>query len=96
MKDAQRKGQKLINWVRFVKNRKESVPPSDCERYIFNMSDTEFEEAMNKEWPEITEEMMEKRVKKIVEMLDTTPEEHWGKKVLDLGQEEYEELEKNK
>ena len=50
MTDQQRKGQKLINYARFVKGREEAEPPSSCECYIWNMSNEEFERAMNYNW----------------------------------------------
>lgn len=42
-----RLGQKLINYVRFLKDKPENFPPSPCECYIFNMTDAEFIEALN-------------------------------------------------
>lgn len=54
MTNNQRKGQKLINYSRFVRDRAENFPPSPCESFIFNMSDVEFEEVMKMSDEEIT------------------------------------------
>ncbi len=59
-KDSQRPGQALINYIRFVKGVKSqhwkiedehrSIVSHAIENYIWNMTEKEFEEALNFDW----------------------------------------------
>ena len=85
----QRKGQKLINYARFVKGCKEAMPPTPCENFIWNMSDDEFEKAMNYQWEDVKDEDISDRVGKIIEILETQPEELWTEKMRELGVQDF-------
>jgi hypothetical protein len=58
MTDDQRPGQKLINYIRFIKDRhfylgeseKPMSFPAPGERYLWNMNQKEFDEVMNSDW----------------------------------------------